>query len=140
MKKLMISSLIFTLVISLTTLGSEKNWLQNKISSFAKNMLSRHTYEYDSFEHKRDKALLCLLPAPISQAILLKQRRNMQHFLKQNEENAWEQIAQDANLNAETVVKIKKTIKDDIQFNLMAMKESHDTFHDPSLPSIERTL
>ena len=46
---------VYTSAISTVYASQEKNWLQNKLDSFADNMLKRHTYAtHNSPEHYRD--------------------------------------------------------------------------------------
>lgn len=123
MKRIVRGSLIFTLFFNIFAVGSEQNWLQSKISSFAKTMLARHTYEYNSFEHKRDRAFLCLLPAYISQAVLAKQRTNMINFLENNKDNALEGVRKYFNVDEEQWGNILQTFEKEHAFNLNAMRQ-----------------
>jgi hypothetical protein len=132
MKKILIAS-CFLLIAPITC--SERNWLRSRIDTFAKQLTTRHTYEYNSWEHTRDKALLYLLPANVSQMVLTNQRFNMIKFLKQNEEDALENVFKYWNIDKPTIVKIKNDIKKAHEFNLEEMKKPHNVFHDQSLPA-----
>lgn len=131
MKKIFI---LFCFLIIAPITCSERSWLRNKVDTFAKQLATRHTYEYNSWEHKRDRALLCLLPAKTSQMILTNQRFNMIKFLKKNEEDALEDVFKYWNIDEPTIVKIKSEIKKAHEFNLEEIKKPHNAFHDPSLP------
>lgn len=123
MKKIVIV-LCFVAIAPITC--SEKGWLRNKVDSFAKQLVTRHTYEYHSWEHKRDKALLYVLPTTISQIVLKQQRSNMIRFLKQNEENALNSIKEELNFDEHSWSNITQTIKQESEFNLNAMKNKEN--------------
>lgn len=135
MKKIFI---LFCFLIIAPITCSERSWLRNKVDTFAKQIATRHTYEYNSWEHKRDRAILCLLPAKTSQMVLTNQRFNMIKFLKQNEEDALQGIKDYLNYDDEKWSKVMMTIKQESEFNINAMRQQEhcDTTHDPSLPDI----
>jgi len=134
MKKIIIS---FSFLAIAPTMCSEKNWLQQKVDAFAKKMVTRHTYEYNSLEHYRDRAILCILPTKVSQIILKQQRRNMVTFLEENEKNALEGIKKDFNIDNQEWPSIMDIIDKEVAFNQQAMRRKWNyktTTHDPSLP------
>jgi hypothetical protein len=116
--------------------GQPKNWLATKCDSFAQKMVTRHTYKHNSFEHIRDMAILSILPAHISQAVLCKQRENMKNFLIKNEENALEGIKEYLGFDQPEWARIMSQAKKDREFNLSEMRkdQNFNTCHDPALP------
>ena len=135
MKKIIIA---FSFLAIAPTICSEKNWLQQKVDTFAKKLVTRHTYKNNSLEHCRDRALLlCVLPAKVSQMVLQQQRLNMVKFLEENEINALEGIKKDFSINDQEWSKIMNTIDTEVAFNRQSMRQKrwyYGTSHDPSLP------
>lgn len=111
-----------------------KNWLATKCDFFAQKMVNKHTYEHNSFEHMRDMAILSMFPAPISQAVLCKQRENMKNFLLKNEENALEGVRQYFNIDQKQWSEMMSQVKKDREFNLNEMRKDQkfNTYHDPA--------
>lgn len=126
-----------SLIISLPTLCSEKNKFATTISIHAKDMVSRHTYDYMSPKHIKTGLLLSLLPSQLSLAVLQKQRSNMVTFLRKNEAEALEDVRQYWNYDQEIWSNIMKKTEEDIAFNLNILKDSHNynALHDPNFPS-----
>ena len=134
MKKLIIA---FSSLAIAPTICSEKNWLQQKVDIFAKKMVTRHTYKNNSLEHYRDRALLCMLPAKVSQMVLKHQRLNMVTFLEKNETNALEGIKRDFNFDDQEWLEIMDTVDKESSFNQQSMRQKnwyYGTTHDPLLP------
>ncbi len=125
-------------LLHLSTTCTEKNWLQGKLDAFTHKMVTRHTYEHNSFEHMRDRALLFLLPPSIAQGVLTLQRSNMQKFLKQNEENTLTDVVKEFNLDDQMWSIRADQLDKAIAFNLKAMQEkgNYNTKHDPLLPQV----
>jgi hypothetical protein len=112
-----------------------KNWFTTQCYSLAQKMVNKHTYEHNSSEHMQDMAILSILPAHISQAILYKQRKNMKHFLIKNEENAFEEVRQYWGFDQKEWSGIMSQIKKDHEFNLNEMRkdQNFNTYHDPAV-------
>lgn len=138
MKRVIHFTFIFTILLSMVTWCSAKSWAHNTVDAFCNRMLTRHTYEYNSFEHMRDKALLCLLPTSTAQFVLAKQRSNMSKFLEENEKNALQGVKNYLNYNEKQWSQVMTTIKEESEFNLNAMRQpgNYNTLHDASLPPL----
>jgi hypothetical protein len=100
------------------------------------DMLNRHTYDYLSSKHIGTSLFLLLLPSELSLAILQKQRTNMVTFLRKNEADALEDVKKYWNFDQQTWLNIMNETKEDIAFNLNALKDTHNynVPHDPNLP------
>ena len=117
--------------------GKTPNFAEKKISEHTKRMLNTTTYQYGSFEHIRDLALLNVAPACVSQAILAQQRNNQLIFLEKNEENALEGVRNYWGLDKATWSDILEKNKQEHEFNLREMRKKTNhggTFHNSSLP------
>lgn len=142
MKKIIINlGFLVGMISNIATIYSEKNWLQAKMDTFVNKLVTRYTYDYNSFEHKRDKALLYVLPADISQNVLRQQRLNMVHFLQQNEEVAQNEIRKYWNFDQKTWEKLQAKTKKQTEFNRDQMKkeESCSAAHNPDLAPLWQT-
>lgn len=117
--------------------AAQQTWLQDKIRIFSHKMVTRHTYNYNSFEHIRDRIALYALPSYASQFVLAKQRANMINFLDKNEKNALEGVRQYFDIDTERWDKILQKSKKKHTFNLTAMRQSDTAtgHHDKNVPS-----
>lgn len=122
--------------LHLSAICSEKSWLQSKLDAFTHKMVTRHTYEHNSFEHIRDRALLFVMQPNIAQGVLKLQRSNMQKFLRRNEENAIEDIVKEFNIDNQNWAIRADQLHKAIEFNLKSMQQkgNYNTKHDPLLP------